>query len=77
MIILGLILWSIFGIWGSYLMIREIFGVESDEYTPKLSFTPDQIGGLIFLPMGGIVTLFLAYLIISDIICVKKGKEDE
>lgn len=74
MIILGLILWSIFGIWGTKVLVEEIFGVGSDDYKSKVEFSPEQIGGLIFLPMGGLVTLFLAYLITSEVISTKWDK---
>lgn len=77
MVILGLILWSIFGLWGSWLMIQEIFGFGTSNYKDEIKFSPEQIGGLIFLPMGGLVTLFLAFLISSDIINLKKGKGNE
>lgn len=74
MVILGLILWSIFGIWGTKVMVEEIFGYGTDRYTAKMEFSPEQVGGLIFLPVGGIVTLFLAYLIASEVISLKWDK---
>ena len=70
MVIFGLIMWSIFGIWGTKILVKEIFGSDRN----KIKFSPEQIGGLIFLPLGGIVTLFLSYLVITEVIDLKWGK---
>lgn len=67
--ILGLIVWSISGIWGTKLLVTDIFGGDS-----KVKFSPEQIGGLVFLPMGGLVTLFLAYLVTTEVISTKWDK---
>ena len=69
MIILGLIAWSIFGVLGTKVLVEEIFGEKS-----KVNFSPEQIGGLIFLPLGGIVTLILAFLVHNKIIDLKWDK---